>query len=195
MLPVTLEFQTVYETLQPRIRRYLAARVGEDGADDVAQDVFVRIYAALPGFRGESQLTTWIYRIASNAAIDWLRGSTHRDPSGGKLSVDVIAEVEDERLWADDGEPSADQQVIREEMSECVQALVGQLPEAYRTALLASEEEGLKDAEAARLLGLTPGAFKMQLHRARAKLKEQLEANCTFARDECNRLTCETKGD
>ncbi|MCC6177382.1 MAG: RNA polymerase sigma factor, partial [Chloroflexi bacterium] len=155
MLPVTLEFQTVYETFRPRIHRYLAARVGEDAADDVAQDVFVRIYAALPGFRGESQVTTWIYRIASNAAVDWLRGSTHRDPSGGRFSVDLITEAEDERLWADIGEPSADQQVIREEMSECVQALVGRLPEAYRTALLASEEEGLKDAEAARLLGLT----------------------------------------
>ena len=142
MLPETLEFQTVYEAFQPRIRRYLAARVGEDAAEDVAQDVFVRIYAALSGFRGESQISTWVYRIASNAAVDRLRASMHRRTSRDTVSVDQISESEDERLWADTDAPSADEQAIRQEMSECVQALVGRLPETYRTALLASEEGG-----------------------------------------------------
>jgi len=195
MLPEQLSFQAVHETFRPQILRYLAARIGQDAAEDVAQDVFVRIYAALPRFRGESQLSTWIYRIASNGAVDWLRASSHRRPAEANVSVELMSDAEDERVWADIDAPSADQQMLRQEMSECVQAFIGELPETYRTALLASEEGRLRDADAARLLGLSRGAFKIRLHRARAKLREQLEANCSFARDEYNRLTCETKGD
>ncbi len=151
------EFRQVYEAFRPRVLRHLTSLVGEDEAEDVAQDVFLKIYAALPYFRGESQLSTWIHRIVSNAALDRIRKASRRRLAEGRLPGEVMAEEEDQRLW------------------------------------VTSEEQGLKDAEVARLLGLTPGVVKIRLHRARAKLRAQLEANCTFDRDDCNRLTCEPK--
>ena len=63
-------------------------------------------------------------------------------------------------------------------MNDCIQGFVQKLPENYRTVLVLSEFEGLKDNEIAETLGISPGAVKIRLHRARDKLKEQLRANC-----------------
>src|SRR6266496_758725 len=125
------EFRQVYEAFRPRVLRHLTSLVGEDEAEDVAQDVFLKIYAALPYFRGESQLSTWIHRIVSNAALDRIRKASRRRLAEGRLPGEVMAEEEDQRLWADDNAASADQELIRHEMSDCVQALVERLPANY----------------------------------------------------------------
>lgn len=66
-------FQEIYERFQPGILRFLSRLVGEEEAEDVAQEVFLRVDRGLEGFRGESSIGTWIYRIARNAALDRLR--------------------------------------------------------------------------------------------------------------------------
>jgi DNA-directed RNA polymerase specialized sigma24 family protein len=68
-----LSFDEIHEAYRPKIRRYLARMVGEDEAEDLTQEVFVKIHRALNGFKGDSKLSTWIYRIATNAALDKLR--------------------------------------------------------------------------------------------------------------------------
>ncbi len=65
--------QTLYDEFQPKIRRYLSRLVGTTKADDLTQEVFVKVTQALTAFRGESTLSTWIYRIATNTALDRLR--------------------------------------------------------------------------------------------------------------------------
>lgn len=75
------EFREIYTVYYLKIVRYLRRLVGEIEAEDVAQEVFVKVNKALDGFRGESQLSTWIYRIATNAAMDHLRKSASRQTS------------------------------------------------------------------------------------------------------------------
>ena len=68
-----MEFQQVYETYQARILRYLIRLVGAEEAEDLTQEVFVKVHQRLKTFRGDAQLSTWLYRIATNAAIDKTR--------------------------------------------------------------------------------------------------------------------------
>ena len=67
------DFEKVYEEFHPRILRYLSRMAGEASAEDIAQEAFLKINRGLPGFKGESRLSTWVYRIATNAALDRIR--------------------------------------------------------------------------------------------------------------------------
>jgi RNA polymerase sigma-70 factor (ECF subfamily) len=88
---------------------------------------------------------------------------------------------------------SAERQTIRDEMSGCVQGVLAELPEDYRTVLALSEMEDLKDREIAEILGITLEAVKIRLHRARARLRKNLEEKCSFSRDSENTLVCDIK--
>lgn len=79
-------------------------------------------------------------------------------------------------------------------MNECIQGYIETLPNSYRTAIILSEIEGLKNSEIASILGLSIGTVKIRLHRGKEKLKELLSANCIFYRTECNELACESRG-
>ena len=180
-------FQEIYDTFHPKILRYMTRLVGEPEAEDLTQEVFVKVSKALEGFRGESQLSTWIYRIATNAALDKLREPSFRQASqSGSLDTfdrppgDVEEEIDEQNAWSETRTPSVEQQLVRQEMNECIQGFIEGLPESYRTVLVLSELEGLKNKEIADILGLTLNTVKIRLHRARERLKEALEANCGF---------------
>ena len=72
------DFEQIYADFRPRIHRYLTSMVGELEAEDLAQEVFVKLSQALDTFRGEAKLSTWIYRIATNAALDRMRSPSFR---------------------------------------------------------------------------------------------------------------------
>jgi RNA polymerase sigma-70 factor (ECF subfamily) len=74
--------------------------------------------------------------------------------------------------------PLVESQVYRKEMNECIQSFIQKLPENYRVVLVLSEFEGLKNGEIAETLGISIGAVKIRLHRAKEKLKEELNAKC-----------------
>lgn len=78
-------------------------------------------------------------------------------------------------------------------MSECVRRYVDELPPDYRAVLLLSEDEGLSDKQIAEALGVTVGAVKIRLHRARARLKAAFDSGCSLYRDERNELACEPR--
>jgi len=187
-----MEFDTIYTTFHPRILRYLARLIGPEEAEDVAQDAFLKISRSLGEFRNESQLSTWIYRIATNAAIDRARSAQYRaalrtaplEGSCESAATDSIVESPD---------VSVEHQVIRGEMSECVRGLLNQLPENYRTVLILGDMEGLKDREIAEVLDVSVEAAKIRLHRARASLRKSLETECSFYRDPRNTLLCDLK--
>lgn len=71
-------FEKVYSCFQPKIHRYLTCVVGSNEAEDLAQEVFIKVDKALVTFRSESQLSTWIYRFATNVAIDRMRSSSYQ---------------------------------------------------------------------------------------------------------------------
>ena len=191
-----LEFQKIYETFQPKIHRYLTRLVGEHEAEDLTQEVFTKVSQGLKNFRGESQLSTWIYRIATNIAFDRLRNPSFQQMVQKRLSSDSTAEDKistENVVWTSERTPSIDQQLIRKEMNECIQNFIEELPENYRTVLVLSELEGLKNREIAEILQVSLDTVKIRLHRARAKLKKELEIHCSFYRDERNELACDLK--
>ena len=177
-----LVFEKVYETYQSRIQRYLVRMVGEREAEDLTQEVFVKLNQALKSFRGESKLSTWIYRIATNAALDRLRSprfqEVDQELSESRKTAEGEAELPDRNAWTGEAIPLVEQQVYRKEMNECIQEYIRQLPEIYRTVLVLSEIEGLSNAEVSDVLGVTLDTVKIRLHRARELIRKAMIENC-----------------
>jgi RNA polymerase sigma-70 factor (ECF subfamily) len=177
-----LEFCQIHETFRPQIHRYLARMVGEPEAEDLTQEVFVKVNQALRDFRGESKLSTWLYRIATNAALDRLRSPSfqriaqQRSVEGSTEPGEGFSEDRDSCIGQ--MAPSVEQQLVRKEMNDCIRDFVARLPENYRAVLVLSEFEGLKNAEISEILGITLDTVKIRLHRARKRLKEELETHC-----------------
>jgi RNA polymerase sigma-70 factor (ECF subfamily) len=188
------DFGRLYTEYQPRIRRYLARIVGEHDAEDLTQTVFLKVSQALREFRGESTLSTWIYRIATNTAIDWMRSSSFRRGIEW-VPLDVRFDGERaEHVAEEHGRlPLADQALVRREMDQCIRQVVDGLAADYRDAITLSEIEGLKNAEIAERLGASVDTVKIRLHRARAMLRKAVESRCDLYRDERLGLACDAK--
>lgn len=185
------DFKKIHDTYAPRIRIYLGKLAGIDEADDLTQETFARVSRSLKNFRGQSSLATWIYKIATNTAIDRIRKNklVKKD-----FSLDAAEDMEDKNIWT--GESSIpDDQVIRKEMNDCIRNIVYKLPEAYRTVIVLAEFEGFKNEDIASILGLGLESVKIRLHRARLKLKEELSKQCILYRDDRNEFACEQKND
>lgn len=182
-------FAGIYDRFHDKIRHYLARMVGEADAEDVTQEVFLKVNAALEGFRGDASLSTWIYRIATNTATDHLRSS---DPSRHAEDLGPAGGPEED-VAIEANIPSLDRQVIRKEMNECIRGVVEGLPQNYRTVLILSDLEELSNNEIAGVLNVTMETVKIRLHRARASLKKELERRCDFYRDDRNELACDRK--
>ncbi len=183
------DFSAIYRDYYPKIVGYLRRLVGELEAEDAAQETFVKVNRSLEGFRGESSLSTWIYRIATNTAMDHLR----RPSSRNMRSVEVREPDGGEESGPADTTPLHDALLIRKDMNECIRGIVDGLPEGCRMVLVLSEFEGLSNAEIAEILGVSLDTVKIRLHRARARLRKALEANCSFYHDERNELSCDRK--
>ena len=188
-------FDEIYASFHAKIVRYLTRLVGESEAEDLAQETFVKVGQALEGFRGEAQLHTWVYKIATNTALDRLRSPSLRETSHDPARIESVVSINDVDVWAGRKRLSVEQQAIREEMSSCVREVICRLPDNYRTAIVLSDLEGFKDGEIAEVLGLTLSATKIRLHRARTRLKKDLSSYCVLYRNEENELACDRKAD
>jgi RNA polymerase sigma-70 factor (ECF subfamily) len=181
-----LDFQWVYDEFHGRIRRYLARLSGPAIADDLTQETFARVSQGLTTFRGESAVSTWIYRIATNLALDRARSRAFQlqaraaDPEAlASLSTTPIIEYD----------------MARREMRACIREYVDRLPPEYRTVVVLSELEELPDRQIADVLGISLEAAKIRLHRGRARLRQMLAEGCAFSRDERSEFTCERRPD
>lgn len=181
------EFDSVVRALRPQLVRCIGRLVGEADAEDVVQLALTNAASALTQFRGESSPRTWLFRIATNAAHDWNRAhrGAHRQP----IALDG-PEVPD---TLDLENTSQERQLLRAEMSQCVGELFRRLPENYQTVLALSDCEQLTDREVALVLEISEGAAKIRLHRARGRMKAELDRACSFYRDAENTLCCDRK--
>lgn len=191
MTTCELDFERIYTVYYPKISRYLMQRFDPKEAEDLAQDVFLKISKSLHTFGNHSRISTWIYTIAKNVAIDRMRSNNNINSSAANFSLEE--DLCDKSQCFSNKERPLEEQVIRQEMSECVKEMIDFLPENYRTVILLSEMEGLKNNEIAEFLGVSIDTVKIRLHRARAKLKSDLLENCDFYKTECNSLMCERK--
>ena len=147
-----------------------------EDAEDAVQETFLKAYTALPGFRGESKLSVWLYRIASNVCTDALRRR--------RETVSLSAETEDgerEVEIADlrfDPAAAAEKNALRTAVREAMNAL----PDASRRVLLLRELGGLSYDEIARTLEIDVGTVKSRIFRGRKKLCVLLAQNGNFFR-------------
>jgi RNA polymerase sigma-70 factor (ECF subfamily) len=189
-------FQRLYDANRQRISRFLAYTAGSEEAEDLAQVVFAKAARGLPNFRGDAQASTWLYRIAANVASDWLRGRTALE---AKVTVQLPNALDHAACGPSaspapqESQTSPEQELIRKEMGDCIRRVIGQLPDTHRTVLVLGELGGFTDDEVAETLGISRGNAKVRLHRARAQLRNALEARCDFSHDEDNEFVCEPK--
>jgi RNA polymerase sigma-70 factor (ECF subfamily) len=138
------------------VRRLVA---DPDLAADIAQEVWIQIFRALPGYRGESQFGTWAHRIAVNRTLNALRRL--------KRLERLETAIEEETLAVD---PGGDRAIL----AASIEAAAARLSPGARTVFLLHDVEGYTHEEIARELGITPGGSKSQLFKARAKLRQLL---------------------
>jgi RNA polymerase sigma-70 factor (ECF subfamily) len=161
----------------PRIQqlafRYL--KNWED-AEEVSQDVLLKVYRKIDAFRGDSALSSWIYRITFNTAMSRLRTarfSKHVEMQPAEIETDSAEHVQAEPAdWSD----LADDQVMRTQMRTQLIAALRHLPEVYRIPVLLRDINGLSTEEASAILHVKPQTLKSRLHRGRLILRQHLGA-------------------
>jgi RNA polymerase sigma-70 factor (ECF subfamily) len=140
---------------------------GEADAEDLAQDIFIRVYRALPAFRGESSFRTWMYRIARNVCLSELR---KRGTRAEHFSLEEEGEEKVHGLLSESVE-GLEEAMEREDLGRRVRELVMRLSEPYRSALTLHYFSQLKYEEIAGVLEVPLGTVKTLIHRGRLRLR------------------------
>jgi len=158
----------IWDDFHRRLRAFILGRVPDPAdADDILQDVFVKLHTRLGTLRDEDRLTSWLYQVTRNAVVDHLRSRRTSAPASAERSAEADTAGDDAfRQTA---------QFLRERMES--------LPEKYRNALLLTEVEGLTQREAASRLGLSLSGAKSRVQRGREMLRAQLLDCCHFELD------------
>lgn len=169
MLP---SFETIYTDFHSKLHNFIAGRVPDpDTADDILQDVYLKIHANIGGLRETDRLESWIYQIARNALVDHYRRSRPQD----ELSESFAAPPDDE--------PDATSQ-----LAASLKGMLDCLPDKYREALELTELQGLSQVELAARLNITISGAKSRVQRAREKLKEAFLDCCHFEFDKLGKI-------
>jgi RNA polymerase sigma-70 factor (ECF subfamily) len=164
---------TLWNDFAPPLRAFLARRVpaGVD-ADDLLQEVFVRVIRHLNTLRATDRPEAWLFQIARNALRDSLRARQRRDGRTDALDIDL----------PDDSDAASDR-ASEAELAPCLTSMIGRLPEPYRSAIELTSIRGLTQAEAAREAGVSLSGMKSRVQRAREHLRQMLVGCCEIQID------------
>ena len=160
-----LAFNQIIETYSERlywhVRRFVCSH---EDTDDLLQDIFIKIWNSLPSFRGDSQIYTWLYRIATNETLNYLRKIRRENA----VSFDVVGEMLATRI---DEDPSFNGNALQRELHKAIQ----RLPEKQRLVFNMRYFDEMKYEDIAEITGTSVGALKASYHHAYNKIKESLE--------------------
>ncbi|HAX71537.1 MAG TPA: RNA polymerase sigma factor SigZ [Anaerolineales bacterium] len=164
--------ESIYTDFHSKLHRFIAGRVSDpDTAEDILQDVYLKIHSRIDGLREEDRLESWIYQITRNAIIDYYRRARPLD------------ELSDSLASSPDDEPDAVSQ-----LASSVKGMLNCVPEKYREALELTELQGLSQVELATRLNISGSGAKSRVQRAREKLKEAFLDCCHFEFDRLGRV-------
>jgi len=151
--------EALYHRYKRRVFGLVTRIVGPADSEEVAQEVFVRIFRGLGRFRGDSQLSTWIYRLSVNAALSHVT----RRPRHEGGDDETLANL-----------PAPETSGTDPSMSQRLERALASLPAGYRAVLVMHDINGMNHDEVAEILGCHVGTSKSQLHKARARMRELL---------------------
>ena len=155
-------FEELYRRYAARLFNLAWRMAGSsDAAEDLLQEIFLAVHRKLGGFRGESSLGTWLYRLAVNHCLDYLRGRQVKMSRSTASFDDTLPE------------PAAAGRVTVVAKLDLERA-IGHLPEGCRAAFLLHDVEGFEHREVAKILGISEGTSKSQVHKARMRLRAML---------------------
>lgn len=158
-------FEQLYHRYCRRVYSLCLRLTGSvDDAEDLTQDVFLLVHRKLGSFRGDASFSTWLHRVTVNRALMHLRkGSVRRERAEDQ---DTLRKITEARAREHDGLSPIDRIALWR--------AIRNLPPGYRTVLLLHDVEGYRHDEIAALLGISVGATKSQLHKARMKVRRSL---------------------
>lgn len=160
-----------WETVAGKLRPFIARRVAAPAdADDVLQEVLIRVHRGLAGLRDDDRVGAWMFRIARNAIVDHLRTRPAAVPTDREDLLTDEADIVD-------GEQATTA------LANALAFFVAELPSPYREAITLTELEGRTQREAAEMLGIGLSAMKSRVQRGRDKLRAMLESCCEIALD------------
>jgi RNA polymerase sigma-70 factor, ECF subfamily len=165
----TSAFQALVERHRAMVYRVAYQFSGNHhDAEDIAQEVFIKIYRSLDRFRHDAQLTSWMYRIVMNACID------HRRRHRASSSATAGDEAEYRMLNAAEETPGPEERAYASEIGEVLEFEISRLPKGQRIVFLMRHYQGMKLCEIAEALGLAEGTVKRQLHAAVHRVRDAL---------------------
>jgi RNA polymerase sigma-70 factor (ECF subfamily) len=148
-----------------------------EDAEEVAQDVLLKVYRKIDAFRGDAALSSWIYRITFNTVMSRLRGQRMAQQHEVR-ELDLLADVEENggrvRREPADWSSLGDEAVMRSQLRTRLASALKDLPEIYRTPVILRDVQGLTTEEASSQLGIKEQTLKSRLHRGRLFLRERL---------------------
>jgi RNA polymerase sigma-70 factor (ECF subfamily) len=167
----TSDIKTVWQEFHQRLRGFLLQRVKNPAdADDILQEVFIRIHQHLTTVRDSDRLQSWIFQITRNAIIDYYRKVNRQPEFTSEAALETLAM---------DEKP----EVFNQQMAGCLRPLLEHLPAPYREAVQLADLEGITQSAIAQKLGISLSGMKSRVQRGRQKLKDLLQTCCQIEMD------------
>ena len=167
---MALDTTATWDEFSSALRGFIFKQVrDEDAADDILQDVFIKIHQNLGQLQDERKLRSWLYQVTRNTIMDFFRRRRFTE----ELPEEVAA-------LPDEAEPSEE---VSRDLAPCVKALLERLSEKDRQAIELTEFEGITQKELGEKLGMSFSGAKSRVQRARGKMKDLLQECCTFELD------------
>ncbi len=161
--------EQIWRSYHENLHRIIQSRVGEaDVADDILQDVFIKIQTGIGGLKDTTKLKSWIYQITRNAIVDHYRRQKNHDQL-----PDDLSQVEPDQI-----------EQAEQELGGCMVPMINTLPERYRDALMLSEIDEIPQKVVAQKLGISLSGAKSRVQRGRAMVKDKLLDCCRIERDQ-----------
>jgi len=167
-------FTSIFERYSQKIYNYVYRMIGNEwDTEDLTQEIFIKIFKNLSNFRGDSSLSTWIYRIANNTCINY-----YRKPKREHYFNVVGDEMNEGKNLFNYILP--DEMCEQMEIQKCMHQFINLLPPDYRTVIILHDLQGIKNQEIANILECSLETVKIRLHRAKRKLRDLLCSKCFF---------------